>query len=82
MGTSHRNSRGFTLIAALLMTVLLSGVAVGLLYHGEQRNPHGRQRSRRQLAYYGAEAGIENLTSQISTLIRARNLPTLPPSMP
>ena len=32
MGTSHRDSRGFTLIAALLMTVLLSGVAVGLLY--------------------------------------------------
>ena len=32
MGMSHKNSRGFTLIAALLLTILLSGVAVGLLY--------------------------------------------------
>ena len=32
MGMSHNNSKGFTLIAALLLTILLSGMAVGLLY--------------------------------------------------
>ena len=39
MGKSKRDSRGFTLIAALLLTVLLSAVAVGLIYmvNNEQR---------------------------------------------
>ncbi len=75
MGTSHRNSRGFTLIAALLMTVLLSGVAVGLLYMVSNEARMGGNDLEGNLAYYGAEAGIENLTSQLSTLYQSSQSP-------
>jgi Tfp pilus assembly protein PilX len=36
MRKNTRDSRGFTLIAALLLTLLLSAMAVGLLYYGQQ----------------------------------------------
>src|SRR5215469_3447586 len=75
MGMSHNNSRGFTLIAALLLTVLLSGVAVGLLYMVSNEARMGGNDLEGNLAYYGAEAGIENLTSQLSQLYQQSQSP-------
>jgi len=75
MGMSHKNSRGFTLIAALLLTILLSGVAVGLLYMVSNEARMGGNDLEGNLAYYGAEAGIENLTSQISQLYQTSQAP-------
>ena len=72
---SHKNSRGFTLIAALLLTVLLSGVAVGLLYMVSNEARMGGNDLEGNLAYYSAEAGIENLTSQISQLYQQSQSP-------
>jgi Tfp pilus assembly protein PilX len=75
MGMSHSNSRGFTLIAALLLTVLLSGVAVGLLYMVSNEARMGGNDLEGNLAYYGAEAGIENLTSELSQLYQTSQTP-------
>jgi|HubBroStandDraft_6_1064221.scaffolds.fasta_scaffold03335_8 hypothetical protein len=75
MRTSQRDSRGFTLIAALMLTILLSGVAVGLLYMVGNEARMGGNDLEGNLAYYGAEAGIENLTSQISTLYQSSQSP-------
>ena len=75
MGKNQKNSRGFTLIAALLLTVLLSGVAVGLLYMVSNEARMGGNDLEGNLAYYGAEAGIENLTSQISQLYQSSQSP-------
>src|SRR5262244_3022443 len=75
MGMSHNNSRGFTLIAALLLTVLLSGVAVGLLFMVSNEARMGGNDLEGNLAYYGAEAGIENLTSQLSQLYQQSQSP-------
>jgi len=75
MSTSQRNSRGFTLIAALLLTILLSGVAVGLLYMVSNEARMGGNDLEGNLAYYGAEAGIENLTSQLSLLYQSSQTP-------
>jgi hypothetical protein len=75
MGTKQRDSRGFTLIAALLLTILLSGVAVGLLFMVSNEARMGGNDLEGNLAYYGAEAGIENLTSQISTLYQTSQSP-------
>jgi hypothetical protein len=76
MQMDHRNSRGFTLIAALLLTVLLSGVAVGLLFMVSNEVRMGGNDLEGNLAYYGAEAGIENLTSELSQLYQASQSPT------
>jgi hypothetical protein len=75
MGNSKRDSRGFTLIAALLLTVLLSAVAVGLLYMVSNEQRMGGNDLEGNLAYYGAESGIENLTAQISQLYQTSQTP-------
>src|SRR5246500_3141593 len=75
MGMSHNNSRGFTLIAALMLTILLSGVAVGLLFMVRNEARMGGNDLGGNLAYYGAEAGIENLTSEPSQLYQTSQAP-------
>jgi hypothetical protein len=76
MAKSTRDSRGFTLIAALLLTVLLSAVAVGLLYMVSNEQRMGGNDLESNLAYYGAESGIENLTAQLSQLYQSSQTPT------
>src|ERR1700678_1771669 len=76
MGKSKRDSRGFTLIAALLLTVLLSAVAVGLLYMVSNEQRMGGNDLEGNLAYYGAESGVENLTAQLSQLYQSSQSPT------
>src|SRR5215467_10817150 len=68
MPTKRNNSKGFTLIAALLLTVLLSGVAVGLLYMVSNEARMGGNDLEGNMAYYASEAQIENLTSELSQL--------------
>jgi Tfp pilus assembly protein PilX len=75
MGKSKRDSRGFTLIAALLLTILLSGIAVGLMYMVSNEIRMGGNDLEGNLAYYGAEAGIENLTAQLSQLYQTSQTP-------
>jgi Tfp pilus assembly protein PilX len=75
MEKSTRDSRGFTLIAALLLTVLLSAVAVGLLYMVSNEQRMGGNDLEGNLAYYGAESGIENLTAQLSQLYQSSQTP-------
>jgi len=72
---NHRDSRGFTLIAALLITVLLSGVAVGLLYMVSNEARMGGNDLEGNMAYYASEAQIENLTSQLSQLYQSSQNP-------
>jgi Tfp pilus assembly protein PilX len=75
MGTRKNNARGFTLIAALLMTVLLSGVAVGVLYMVSNEARMGGNDLEGNVAYYGAQAGIENLTYQVAQLYQSSQAP-------
>jgi hypothetical protein len=76
MGKSKRDSRGFTLIAALLLTVLLSGIAVGLLYMVSNEERMGGNDLEGSMAFYGAESGIENLTAELSQLYQTSQTPT------
>src|SRR5579864_8475348 len=66
MVKNQHRSRGFTLIAALLLTVLLSGVAVGLLYMVSNEARMGGNDLEGKMSFYAAEAGMENLTSLLS----------------
>jgi PilX N-terminal len=75
MGKITRDSRGFTLIAALLLTVLLSAVAVGLMYMVSNEQRMGGNDLESTLAFYGAESGIENLTAQLSILYQTSQTP-------
>ena len=76
MGQANNNSRGFTLIAALLILVLLSGVAAGLLYMVTSETKMGGNDLEANLAFYGAESGMEKLTADLSTLYSQFMIPT------
>src|SRR5215467_7189422 len=76
MGQAKNNSRGFTLIAALLILVLLSGVAAGLLYMVTSEAKMGGNDLEANLAFYGAESGMEKLTTDLSALYSTYMIPT------
>jgi len=73
---SMRKQRGFTLIAALMMTILLSGVAVGILYLVGSETSMGRSDLEANEAYYAAEAQMENLTAQLDILYQTNSQPS------
>ena len=68
MGNNHHRMRGFTLIASLLVMVLLSGIAIGLLFLVNSQQHVGSNDMEDNLAFYGAESGMEKLTADISNL--------------
>jgi len=70
------NSQGFTLIAALLILVLLSGMAAGLLYLVTNESRMSGNDLESNLAYYGAESGMEKLTADLSSLYTQYMVPT------
>jgi Tfp pilus assembly protein PilX len=76
MRQGKNNSQGFTLIAAILIMVLLSGVAVGLFYMVTNESRMGGNDMEANRAFYGAESGMEKLTSDLSALYTQYQAPT------
>jgi len=76
MGQGKNNSQGFTLVAALLILVLLSGVAVGLLFIVTNESRIGGNDLESNMAYYGAESGMEKLTADLSSLYTQYMIPS------
>jgi len=76
MGKANHRSRGFTLIAALLLLLLLSGVAVGLMYLVTGQGHVGSNDLEANEAYYGAESGMEKLTADLAALYQLNQAPT------
>lgn len=76
MGKGKHQSRGFTLIAALLLLLLLSGVAVGLMFLVNGQGRIGSNDLEANEAYYGAESGMEKLTADLAALYQLNQAPT------
>jgi Tfp pilus assembly protein PilX len=76
MTQGKNSSRGFTLIAALLILVLLSGLAAGLLFLVTNESRMGGNDLEANLAFYGAESGMEKLTADLSALYTTSMSPT------
>ena len=76
MGQGKNSSQGFTLIAALLILVLLSGVAAGLLFMVSNESRMGGNDLEANRAYYGAESGMEKLTADLSALYAQYQVPS------
>jgi len=72
-----RLAQGFTLIAALLLLLLMSGLAVGLMYMTNTEVSVGGNDRESELSYYGAEAGMEKMTSDVGNLYTANQAPTI-----
>ncbi len=78
MGVSQlRRAQGFTLIASLLLLLLMSGLAVGLMYMTNTEVSVGGNDRESELSYYGAEAGMEKMTSDIGNLYTLNQAPSV-----
>ena len=72
---SQLRAKGFTLIAALLMLLLMSGIAVGLMYMVNSESHVGGNDINYNVAYYAAESGMEKLTADLATLYQSSQAP-------
>ncbi len=71
-----RHSRGFTLVASLLMLLLLSGIAIGLMMMVNTEGKVGGTDLQNNLAYHAAEGGMEKMYSDLSAVFRSTQSPT------
>ena len=76
MSRTKGRSRGFTLVASLLVLALLSAIAVSLLFMVQGAGQVGGNDLETNRAYYGAESGMELLTANLAALYQQSQSPT------
>src|SRR5579872_5099814 len=76
MRRTKLDSRGFTLIASLMLMLIMSGVAIGLLMMVNTEGKVGGQDVQNNLAFHAAEGGIEHMTSDLSAMFQNIESPT------
>ena len=69
--SSHRSGKGVALITVILVMTLISAMIVGLAWLVMSDQKLGGNNSDRQLAFYGAEAGMESLTASLENAFDA-----------
>ncbi len=74
--SENRRSRGFTLVASLLMLLLLSGIAIGLMMMVNTEGKVGGTDLQNNLAFHAAEGGMEKMYSDLSAVFRSTQSPT------
>jgi len=75
MGKWKQDSRGFTLIAALMLLVLLSALAIGVMFLVTNEGHMSTNEQEDNLAYYGAQSGIEKMTADLAALYQTSMSP-------
>jgi Tfp pilus assembly protein PilX len=68
--------KGYLLISALLALMVMSGLAIGLVYLVNTETNIGYSDEAGTLAYYGAEAALEKLSADLGKLYSAKQSPT------
>jgi hypothetical protein len=76
MHSRKLDSRGFTLIASLMLMLIMSGVAIGLLMMVNTEGKVGGQDVQNNLAFHAAEGGIEHMTSDLANMFQNIESPT------
>src|SRR5438445_2174119 len=77
MSAEKRRASGFTLIAVLLLMVLMSALAMGLMYMVNTEARVGGSDLENNLAYHAAEGGMEKMTADLATLYASSQAPTV-----
>ena len=75
MNSGRRGERGIALVTALILLLLITGLAAGLTYMVMgQKNLSGGD-IQANTSYYNTEAGIENMTAQLANLYQRQQSP-------
>jgi hypothetical protein len=64
------DARGFTLVATLMLLLIMSGIAIGLLMMVNTEGKVGSQDTQNNLAFHAAEGGIEHMTSDLANMFQ------------
>jgi Tfp pilus assembly protein PilX len=76
MKSARLHTKGFTLIASLLMLLLLSGIAIGLMMMVNTEGKVGATDLQSNVAFHSAEGGIEKMASDLSATFQNAQSPT------
>ena len=76
MKSAKLHTKGFTLIASLLMLLLLSGIAIGLMMMVNTEGKVGGTDLQNNAAYRSAEGGIEKMTSDLAATFKNAQAPS------
>jgi len=76
MKSARLHTKGFTLIASLLMLLLLSGIAIGLMMMVNTEGKVGGTDLQNNVAYHAAEGGIEKMYSDLSAVFQSTQAPS------
>ncbi len=71
-----KSEQGIALIAALLLLILMSALAVALLYKVNYEQKLQSSDTGNNAAFYGAEAGMENMMAGLNSLYRFQSAPS------
>ncbi len=71
-----KSEEGFTLVAVLMFLILLSGLAVSLIYIVNTEHSIDASDLGNTVAYYGAEAGMEQMMADLGSLYVSKASPT------
>ena len=72
---NRENENGIALITALLLLVLMSALAVALMYKVNYELHLQRADSGNNVAFYGAEAGMEKMVADLTALYKVQAAP-------
>src|SRR6202140_1942409 len=76
MKSARLRTEGFTLIASLLLLLLLSGIAIGLMMMVNTEGRVGGTDLQNNAAYHSAEGGIEKMTADLAATFQNALAPT------
>ena len=76
MKSARLHTKGFTLIASLLMLLLLSGIAIGLLMMVNTEGKVGGTDLQNNMAFHAAEGGIEKMASDLNSTFQNISAPS------
>src|SRR6266853_5330236 len=75
MKSARLHTKGFTLIASLLILLLLSGISIGLMMMVNSEGKVGDADLKNNTAYHNAEGGIEQMTSDLAAMFQSVQAP-------
>ncbi len=74
--SARPDTKGFTLIASLLMLLLLSGIAIGLMMMVNTEGKVGGTDLQNDRAFHAAEGGIEKMSADLNSTFQNAQAPT------
>jgi Tfp pilus assembly protein PilX len=77
MANRKLGSRGFALIAALLLLVIISGISIGMLLMVNTEQRVNTQDVQANISFHAAEGAIENMTANLSELFHNLQSPSV-----